>query len=191
MKKFLSLILATAMIFGMFTACGKADTETTESPATEETATEAPNMLADKTLEEIAEAIYAQKAPLFPVMTTPVDLTDENAVRYATGLSMDDVSKVKEAVTSDAMMGSQAYSLVLLRVNDANDAETIANAVMNGIDPRKWICVEADDLRAAAHGDVVMFVMISTVFEEDITAEQLVAAFTEVAGGSVSFNLTK
>lgn len=188
MKKYLALILTVVMAVSMFTACGK-EAAPTEPATTEAVTTEAPNPLKDMSLEDILAAIYEEKAPEFPVMTTPVDLADENALRYCTGLTLDDAAKVKEAITSDAAMGSQAYSLVLLRVNDANDAEAIATAVKEGIDPRKWICVEADDLRASASGDVVMFIMVSTVFEESITAEQVTEAFKNVAGGNLSVDL--
>lgn len=159
------------MTFSLLTGCG------------------AKNLLADKSLEDILTAVYEQKQPEFPLISTDVDLKDEQSVTYFTGLSKEDSSKVKEVLVSEPAMGSQAYSLVLLRLNDAKDAESVANAVKDGIDPRKWICVEADDIRACAHGDVVMFVMISSEFAESITAEDLTNAFKEVAGGKLSVEL--
>lgn len=184
MKKYLTLVLAIVMTFSMLTACGNDKKPAETATTTEEKKPE--NLLADKSLEEILEAVYKEKMPEFPLLSTTVDLTDENSVKYFTGLTADDSGKIKEAIASEPAMGSQAYSLVLIRLNDEKDAEDIAAKVKAGIDPRKWICVEADDMRACASGDVVMFVMISTTFADSITATQLTDAFTTVAGGSLS-----
>lgn len=187
MKKTVSFIMALVLSLSMLTACGDAKTDAKDNG--KEEIKEEVNVLADKSLEDILAAIYKEKKPEFPLMDTKVDLADENAVAYSTGLSKEDSAKVKEALASEPAMGSQAYSLVLLRLNDAKDAEAIAAAVKSGVDPRKWICVEADDIRACASGDVVMFVMMSTVFADSITSEQMVEAFKNVAEGSLSVDL--
>lgn len=185
MKKYFALVLAVVMACGMLSGCGKsAPKEEKKEEKKEEV-----NMLADKSLEDILNSIYEDTMPEFPLMSTEVDLANEDNVKYFTGLTKEDAGKVKEALASESAMGSQAYSLVLLRLNDAKDAEAIANAVKEGVDPRKWICVEADDQRVAAHGDVVMMVMVSTVFAEDITAEKMTEAFKKAAGGNLSVDI--
>ena len=52
------------------------------------------------------------------------------------------------------MMGSMAFSMVLVRVAEDTDSKTVAESMKSGIDTRKWICVEADDLKVAGFGDV-------------------------------------
>ncbi|MDO5409070.1 MAG: hypothetical protein Q4F21_01295 [Lachnospiraceae bacterium] len=175
MKRYLALILTIVMALGAFTACGKDKS--------------ADNALADKGLDEILAAVYEKKTPEFKLTDTKVDLTDENMAVYFTGLSKEDGEKVEEALASEPAMSSQAYSLVLLRVKDEKDAQAIAAAVKDGVDTRKWICVEADDVRACAHGDVVMFIMMSSEFADSLTADQMVEAFKETAGGSLSVDL--
>lgn len=170
MKRCIALLLTVVMAVTMLAGCGKST----------------PNVLADKSLEDILNAVYEEKIPEFPLMSTPVDMADENSVKYFTGLSKEDGAKVKEALASESAMGSQAYSLVLMRLNDANDAQAVADAVKAGIDTRKWICVEADDMRVVASGDVVMLIMVSTVFAENITADQVAEAFAKVAGGTLT-----
>jgi len=81
------------------------------------------------------------------------------------------------------MMGAQAYSLVVVKVKDAADAETVAKEMMNGIDQRKWICVEADDLRVAAAGDTAVLMMVSSEHADVVTAADITDAFGAVAGG--------
>ena len=174
MKKILAFLLAAMMVLS-FAACGSNETE---EPSGEGTATVTP---VEGTPEELIEKIYAEfeTIPEFPVMTMNLADLDAESFPYYTGLA--DNSKVKESAFSEAMMGSQAYSMVVVRLNDAADAETVANEMLNGINTRKWVCVEADDLVVAAYGDVVMLYMIDSQY--GISSETAVAAFNTVCGG--------
>ena len=104
---------------------------------------------------------------------------------YAAPVHPETPTKVKEAAVSEPMMGSQAYSFVLIRLKDAADAEDVANAVIEGIDPRKWICVEADDVRVMTKGDVVALYMVGSQFGDEISGDTVEKVFTEVVGGSI------
>ena len=55
----------------------------------------------------------------------------------------------------------------------------------SGVDPRKWICVEADDMLLAGCGDVIMLIMVSST--SDMTAQSFVDAFQTVVGRSCDF----
>ena len=55
----------------------------------------------------------------------------------------------------------------------------------SGVDPRKWICVEADDMLVAGYADVVMLIMVSS--SGDLTAQSFVDAFQKVVGGEPEF----
>jgi hypothetical protein len=81
------------------------------------------------------------------------------------------------------MMGSQAYSLVVVKLKDAADAEAVAAEMLSGINPRKWICVEADDLRVSAAGDAVVLIMVGSAHADVATAAGITEAFSAVAGG--------
>ena len=120
--------------------------------------------------------------------TSPVDLSNADALKGATGISTS-ADKVAEAYLSEAMIGSQAYSMAVVRVKDAADAETVANEMLNGIDQSKWICVTADELRVAACGDVIMLIMFDSAFEMDIDA--FVDAFGEACGAEPDLVLKK
>ncbi len=176
MKKLLALILAMIMMLS-FAACGG-------NGETEEPSGETAVNPVEGTPEELIEKIYAEfeTLPEFPVMTMNLADMDAEAFPMYTGLA--DNSKVKESAFSEAMMGSQAYSMVLVRLNDAADSETVANEMLNGIDTRKWICVEADDLAVAAYGDVIMLYMVDSTF--GLSSENAVAAFNTVCGGEAT-----
>jgi hypothetical protein len=136
-------------------------------------------------IEEIYEAIDFD----LPVGNMAVDLSNGELLKFNIGL--DDGSKIKEAVISEAMISSQAYSLVLARVNDVENVEDVARAMLNGIDQRKWICVEADDLQVVTYGDVVLLVMIDSNLEEVATSKKIVEAFGELCGGAFDTTLSK
>lgn len=152
-------------------------------PAPEEPSEPSPDETpAEPELSEIIEALYAVKpSGIGSLVTLELDLTDADAVAYNTGLT--DVSKLAEVCISEPMIGSQAYSLVLARVNDPADAESVARDILANIDPAKWICVCADDMAAAVSGDLVLFVMIDENFDE-MNASDFTDAFLSLYGGS-------
>lgn len=172
MKKILAFVLAAVMMLS-FAAC--AGNENAENGG--ETVVNS----VEGTPEEIIEKIYEEmkSTPQFALMSMNLADVDEEAFPMFTGLS--DSSKIKEGAVSEAMMGSQAYSMVVVRLNDAAEAEAVATEMVNGIDTRKWICVEADDLAVAAYGDVVMLYMVDSGF--GLPSENAIAAFNAVCGG--------
>ena len=89
------------------------------------------------------------------------------------------------AVVSEPMIGSIAHSVVLLQLPEDADAQAVAAEIETNMDPRKWICVEADDMKVAGCGDVVMLIMVSTT--GDMTAQSFVDAFQSVAGRDCDF----
>ena len=175
MKKFISVILMAALALSLFAACGKTD----DAPKGAD--------LSGETVEALVNKIYESKMPEFALMTMPVDLADAEMVAWQTGVS--DPALLKEAVISESMMGSQAYSMVMVRVNDAAKAEEVAQMMLDNIDPRKWICVAADDIDAAIYGDLVLFVMIDSSF--GIPAADFIGAFKTIAGGALDKELSK
>ena len=175
MKKFISVILMAALALSLFAACGKTD----DAPKGAD--------LSGESAEALVNKIYETKVPEFALMTMPVDLADAEMVAWQTGVS--DPALLKEAVISESMMSSQAYSMVMVRVNDAAKAEEVAQMMLDNIDPRKWICVAADDIDAAIYGDLVLFVMIDSSF--GIPAADFIGAFKTIAGGTLDKELSK
>ena len=78
------------------------------------------------------------------------------------------------------MIGSIAFSMVMVRVAPGEDTRAVAEEMKSGIDPRKWICVAADDLLVTGYGDVVMLIMLDS--GSGLTAQSFVDAFGKVVG---------
>ena len=196
MKK---LTLTAALLAALaLTACGNKTTEATptptpnlDAPATtpeevmeidpefsvdpEEPAQAEP----DAELSDMVDAIYKiQPVELMGMETTAIDLTDETWYGYLAGLTADNVGKVDAAVISEPMTGSQAYSLVLLRLRDKADAREIADSMEENISMRKWVCVEADKARVVSFDDKLLYVMAdSELVDVDLLADAAAKAF--------------
>ena len=178
MKKLIAILMLAAMALTL-TACGGTKTPAEDKPQGAD--------LSGETVEALIEKIYETKMPEFALMTMPVDLADAEMTAWLTGVS--DPALLKEAAVSESMMGSQAYSLVMVRVNDAAKSEEVAQMMLDNIDPVKWICVQADDIDAAIYGDLVLFVMIDSSF--GLPAADFIGAFKTIAGGALDKELSK
>lgn len=142
------------------------------------------------TLPELINAIYSkQPVEIMVNDPTPVDLSDANAVNNFLGLT--DASKVKEAYYSEAMIGSQAYSLVVVRTNSAADAPAVAQSMFDGINQAKWVCVSADCVAVGAYGDTVMLVMVNSGLGGATLHTDLRAAYASVVGGKLDVSLDR
>ena len=194
MKK---LLFATALLTSLLlSACGsqKADSDDlANQPATRpeegaeldpefsvaEDTGETAEPQPDAELSGMVDAIYQlQPVEAMGIETVAVDLTDESWYGYLAGLTADNVGKVDAAVISEPMTGSQAYSLVLLRLKDKADAREIADSMEENISMRKWVCVEADKARVVSFDDKLLYVMAdSELVDVDLLADAAAKAF--------------
>lgn len=78
-----------------------------------------------------------------------------------------------EGLVSEPMMGSFAHSVVLVRLPDGADVKDFANQVKANADPRKWICVEAQEVKVSTKGNLVLLVMSSSENVKVITSNFL------------------
>ena len=180
MKKIFAMLLTVVMMFGLV-ACGGKTAEPTTAP-TEATAK------VEGTMEELLNKVVEIQPVEFMGGTMPIDLTDTSEdglwnIKYNTGL--DSAEGLTDAAVFGPMMGSMAFSMVMVRIAEGTDVKTVAEGMKNGIDPRKWICVEADDLKVAGFGDVVMLIMVNS--DSGMTAQSFVDAFAKVAGFEAEF----
>ena len=174
MKKMIALMMALMMAVSM-AACGSKAAD--KAPLT-------------GTMEENVMKVM-QIAPVeFMAGPVPVDLTDTSeegmwALSYFTGLS--DAAKITDVCVYEPMMGSQAFSLVMVRTAEGADTKAVAQEMKDNIDPRKWICVGADEMMVVTYSDVVMLVMLDS--QLGLAAQDYVDAFKGICGADLDFTI--
>lgn len=182
MKKLIALLLALTLVFSM-AACGSkeetpapdgntANTETTDT-STDDTSKEEEetNPIDEMDLTTVMEDILkdVENLPMYEI----TELTEENFefmtfIPYVDGY---------EAVSADALIGSIAHSVVLVRVPDGTDAAQVASDIETNANPNKWVCVGAEATHVRQHGNTILLVMSSVD-----TANAILVNFDSLAG---------
>lgn len=117
-----------------------------------------PEITSSDDLAALVDKLYEGQENLFPsIQTQVIDVTDNNMVKYITGL--ENGENLEFAVVSEPMITSQAYSLVLAKVKDGVNPEDVAKQMNENIDARKWICVAAEKVYTTSSGNVVCLIM--------------------------------
>lgn len=182
MKRMITLLLAMLMLAGL-AACGStttppADTnppaadsqqpadDTMNQPATmpeepetpdEDTTTNQP-AVEDKELEQLLNTLIEGVSDEIAVETFAVDPD-----RYSWYFGVD-YQDGYEAYASEAMISAVAHSVALLKVPEETDAAALAQTIEENLDPRKWICVEAEANIVKQSGQ---YILVVQSFQED------------------------
>lgn len=175
MKKFISLLMVSVMTAALFCGCGKS------TPSTNQGDNSTAGAFSG-TMSELVDEIYKNHQDIgLSFITAEISLADKDDLSFNAGLaSADDVTDI---VRSESAMGSQAYSLVLARTK-GGAAEKVAVDMFNNIDTRKWVCVEADQKIAAYSGDIAMFFMVTSEYNDTVTTDSMLKAFETAIGGN-------
>ncbi len=113
-------------------------------------------------LEDIMTKVY-ENVPEDerPMMLSNIEITDENIESYL-GTKIE----YKEAIASESMTGSIAHSVVLVRVKDNTDVEKAMTKIKENVNPRKWICVEAENVIVKNKGNLIILIMANESADE-------------------------
>ena len=183
MKKQITILLALAMALSMTACRRRANANNTTEATGKATALTG-------TMEENVNKLIQANPVEFMGGFIPVDLKDTSEeslwqLKSATGL--DSAEQITDVAVYEPMTGSQAFSLVLVRVAAGNNPKEVAQQMKDNIDPRKWICAMADQVMAAGFGDTVMFIMVDSALGK--TAQSYVDTFKDLCGGKLDFTI--
>lgn len=146
LKKLLLVILVAVACVGL-TGCGEKNIE--------------------GNLEDIMEKVYAGIADdQKPMGLSNMEVTEETVEGF---LGTDKI-EYKEALASESMVGSIAHSVVLVRTKEGADVEKIKETIKDKVNPRKWICVEAEKVYVESKGDLIILIMSNKDLADDIKA---------------------
>ncbi len=182
MKKLIAILMALMLVLSM-AACRR----NTPDNTTETTGKQAA---LSGSMEQIVNKLIDANPVEFMGGLIPVDLqdtSDEGLWRLKNTTGLDSAEQITDVAVYEPMTGSQAFSLVLVRVAQDQSAKAVAQQMKDNIDPGKWICATADQVAAAGCGDTVLFVMVNS--ELGVTAQSYVDAFAALCGGKLDFTM--
>lgn len=138
MKK-IGYVFMITMICSLFIGCGKNQSNIQEP-------------LSD-VMKKLYENISEDEIPLLET----VEVTKENQEYYLGNVSFN----YQEALASEPVMSSIAHSVVLIRLKDTKNIESIKKEIKEKVDPNKWICVGVEDKNVivVSKGNLILLVM--------------------------------
>lgn len=163
MKKLFALLFCIVMLVSMV-ACA-ADEPATE--ATTEPTTAAPAAGDQMSLTEILDGIYEGYTDELPGGLAITEITDAETFEWKTYATY---AEGYEAAVSESMMGAIAHTVVLVRVPDGTDVESVRAQIEENHNPRQWICVEAEKTAVIAHNNTILLVMSSAALTDVVVA---------------------
>jgi hypothetical protein len=118
------------------------------------------------TLEELIQRIYDDLGDTVQlprgVMNIPLseDMGSEGGPGITHYIGAEGVP-FSEGMASESAIGSIAYSLVLLRMEDGADIEAAKTLIKDNVNPAKWICVAVDPSNVVVDniGNLVVLIM--------------------------------
>ena len=118
------------------------------------------NKNVEGTLPEILDKINQNLDQDMKDRLISLELDDDNIANFIGTSDID----YKEAIASEHMTGSVAYSVVLIRAKENADIEAIKTKIKENINPRKWICVgvEKEEVIVKSKGDLIIAIVIAS-----------------------------
>lgn len=121
---------------------------------------EAPE--ADASLVTLMDEIYGDKKDIMVGQTVLYNgMGADGTTQPLTWFIGTDDVKFEAGLASEAMISSQAHSIVLLRMPEGADMEAAKTKIRESIDPFKWICVgvNPDKVRVESNGNLICVVL--------------------------------
>lgn len=137
MKKAVSILLAVVMLFGL-TACSNNNNNENEK----------------KDLLTLMETVLGDADDNYSSILTE-EVSSEN---FKSLLYFDYIEGAK-AVVSAPMMSSIAHIVALIELPEGTDVQKVADEIEENMDPRKWVCVEAEKTAVVSSGNYILMVM--------------------------------
>ena len=141
MKKILSTIIIVASLFVCLTGCSNNNL----------------NYTTMEIVEKVYEGFGQDELPMLE-KTDMKTMIDNQMFTLENDLGIKELN-YEEATVSQPMIGSIPHSVVVIKLKDSEDAEAVAAEIKEKINPRKWVCVEAEQVYVENRGNIIIAVM--------------------------------
>ncbi len=88
-----------------------------------------------------------------------LDTVEINAELFPSFFFVDAPADEFEAYVSMPFIGSIAHQVAIVRVSEGTDVATLASEMETNLDPRKWVCAEAEKTAVLTKGNIILVVM--------------------------------
>ena len=157
MKKILGTILIIGCLFLTLTGCS--------------------NDNLNYTTKEIADKVYEGfKENELPVIekNDMKTLIESELFSLENDLGITELN-YEEATVSQPNIGSIAHSVVVIKLKDGEDVTAKVEEIKTNINPRKWFCVEAEQVYVENRGNIIIAVMA-----DKTTADKIIENFRNI-----------
>lgn len=113
---------------------------------------------ASEIIDKLYVGVNEDDLPALITKEVPTDM-----IEYTIGTKDIDY---KEIVASEPVIGAMAYSIVVVKLNEGADVEAAKKLIKEKVDPRKWVCVDAEIVTVDNIGDTILLVMMDEKREE-------------------------
>ena len=141
MKKILSTIIIIASLFVCLTGCSDKNL----------------NYTTMEIIEKVYEGFGQDELPMLE-KTDMKTMIDNEMFTLENDLGIKELN-YEEATVSQPMIGSIPHSVVVIKLKDSEDTEAVAAEIKEKINPRKWVCVEAEQVYVENRGNIIIAVM--------------------------------
>lgn len=146
-------------------AAGKPSSGATTPPTTGNTTPPATGGSSDKgDLTTLMGKLLGKSAGEMSVITEKI-----SADAFKSNLFIDYIEGA-EAVSSTAMMSSVAHSVCILKLPEGTDATKVKAEIEKNMDPRKWVCVEAEKASVMQSGNYIVLAMSTTDIVDTVSS---------------------
>ncbi len=117
----------------------------------------------DGTLEDLMTKMYEGiPEESLPMMLSNTSITKDNMANY---LGTSDI-EIKEGLASESMVGSVAHSVVLLRISENEDVNSVKQIIKDNINPYKWVCVGVEKVIIENKGNLIIVILNDNIGED-------------------------
>ena len=154
MKKILGTIVIVAALFFCLTGCSNDNL----------------NYTSMEIVEKIYEGFGAEDLPALEKSDMKT-MIENDMFNLENDLGIKELN-YEEATVSQPMIGSIPHSVVVIKLKDTEDAAKVAAEIKEKINPRKWVCVEAEQVYVENRGNTIIAVMA-----DKATADKIIENF--------------
>ena len=116
--------------------------------------------------------------------TETIDINNSDDLLSYTGLKSNE--NVESVIVSLPQMNAIPYNLAVVKVKDNTNIEEMKEEMLNNINMRRWVCVNADKLYITNNGNVIFLIMAN---EED--AKPIYEEFKKYVNNNIGKELEK